>query len=181
MSRALVVDDKESGRRALSAELGDAGFRVEVASDAFDALEKFADVDPSVVVTDFQLPDLDGLVLLERIREFSTVPIIMISAYGSDELSSQAHSRGANRFMNFTELSVVGTTAEALVREWAARSSKSSRSHQSIARNLDRVLKKTRVQKHYLESGGNAAETARRLCQSRGSVRYQLKLLGIDC
>ena len=49
VSRALVIDDKESGRRALRAELEDAGFDVTVAGTAHGALEKLASLDPSIV------------------------------------------------------------------------------------------------------------------------------------
>ena len=76
MSHALVVDDKESGRRSLRAELEDGGFDVTVAASAHDALKALEDLDPSLIVTDFQMPDIDGIEFLRRVRAFSDVPIV---------------------------------------------------------------------------------------------------------
>lgn len=178
MSRALIVDDKESGRRSLRAEMVDAGFDVTVAGSAHEALETFAALDPSVIVTDFQMPDIDGLEFLRRIRTFSEVPIVVITAYDSPELRSRSLKTGATVVLDFNrDLASIGPLAQDLVRESSANSRQPSR--QSI-RKREQILKQAQVERVYLDCDGNVSETSRRLNSSRGSVRYQLKKLGID-
>ena len=178
LSRALVIDDKESGRRALRAELEDAGFDVTVAGTAHGALEKLASLDPSIVVTDFQMPGVDGVELVRRLREFCATPIVVITAYDSPELRRRALETGATRVLDFNkDLDRVATLAQQLVRESSATRLPLSRD--SIQKR-ERILRQSSVEKVYLECDGNVSETSRRLNRSRGSVRYQLKQLGID-
>ena len=94
VSRALIVDDKKLGRRAMSNELVDAGFDVMLAIDGYEALRKFRVAEPSVVVSDFQMPEMDGIELLRRVRQFSNVPFILITAYGSVQLRERAIACG---------------------------------------------------------------------------------------
>jgi two-component system response regulator RegA len=178
MSRALVVDDKESGRRSLKSELEDAGFDVIVAVSAHDALETLSGFDPSIIVTDFQMPNIDGLELLRRVRTFSGAPIIVITAYSSPELTERAIESGADRVLDFNQdLASVGPAATELVRGRSAARRSSTR--QDVVAK-DKALKLAKIERVYLECDGNVSETARRLSISRGSVRYQLKKLGID-
>lgn len=178
MSQALVVDDKESGRRALGAELAEVGFDVTVAGGTHEALSAFGSLDPSIIVTDFQMPDVDGLELIRRIREFSSAPIIVITAYASPELERRAIDTGATRFLDFNkDLAAVGALAHDLVRD--ASASRRPPSRKSLQMR-DRVLTQAEVERAYLDCDGNVSETSRRIGKSRGSVRYQLKKLGID-
>ena len=178
MSRALVVDDKESGRRSLRAELIDAGFDVTVAGSAHEALEAFATLDPSIIITDFQMPDIDGLEFLRRVRNFSEVPIVVITAYDSPDLRSRSLETGATLVLNFNlDLASLGPLAQDLVRKASASSRQLSR--KSIRRR-EQILRQAQVERVYLDCNGNVSEASRRLNSSRGSVRYQLKKLGID-
>ncbi len=178
MSRALVVDDKESGRRSLRAELVDAGFDVTVASNAHEALETFASLDPSIIVTDFQMPDIDGLEFLHRVRAFSEVPIIVITAYDSPELRRRSLETGATDVLDFNQdLASLGPLARDLVRKSSASNRQPTR---KAIRKREQVLRQAHVERVYLDCDGNVSEASRRLNSSRGSVRYQLKKLGID-
>jgi CheY-like chemotaxis protein len=178
MSRALVVDDKESGRRSLRTELNDAGFDVTVASSAHEALEALAKLDPSIIITDFQMPDIDGVEFLRRVREFSDVPIVVITAYDSPELRLRAFESGATSMLDFIrDLASLGPLALELVR--ASSASRRPPSRQST-RAREQILTQASIEKVYLESDGNVSEASRRLHKSRGSVRYQLRKLGID-
>lgn len=178
MSHALVVDDKRSGRRALTRELEDAGFDVTPADSAHEALEKLSSLDPSVIVTDFQMPNVDGLEFLRRVRTFSNTPIIVVTAYDSPELRIRAFETGATRILDFNaELARLGDVAQDVVTSSAPGSRPASR--QSM-RKREKTLRQSHVERVYLDCQGNVSETARRLNNSRGSVRYQLRKLGID-
>lgn len=77
----LVADDEEHILKLLELYLGREGFVVASASAGGTALEMFAELDPDLVVLDAALEDGAGLDVLRRIREHSTVPVIMFTAY----------------------------------------------------------------------------------------------------
>jgi two-component system response regulator RegX3 len=80
----LVVEDELSFVEALQIGLGREGFHVEVATDGIQALERFAEVRPDIVLLDVMLPRASGLDVCRQIRATSTVPIIMVTAKGSE-------------------------------------------------------------------------------------------------
>jgi len=80
----LVVEDEESFVEALTIGLKREGFRVEVARDGADALERFDAVHPDLVLLDVMLPTMSGIEVCRQIRTVSTVPIIMVSAKTSE-------------------------------------------------------------------------------------------------
>jgi DNA-binding response OmpR family regulator len=76
----LVVDDEPRYLRLLRANLESVGYRVVTAADGTSGVQKAEMEDPGLIVLDLMLPDLDGFEVCRRIREFSTVPIIMLTA-----------------------------------------------------------------------------------------------------
>lgn len=76
----LVVDDEPRYIRLLRANLESLNYRVVAAEDGASALQKAEAEIPSLIVLDVMLPDMDGYQVCQRIREFSTVPIIMLTA-----------------------------------------------------------------------------------------------------
>jgi two-component system, OmpR family, response regulator RegX3 len=76
----LVVEDEASFVEALQIGLSREGFRVEVAGDGVQALERFKQVKPDVVLLDVMLPRVSGLDVCRQIRAQSSVPIIMVTA-----------------------------------------------------------------------------------------------------
>jgi two-component system response regulator RegX3 len=80
----FVIEDEESFVEALQIGLAREGFRVEVATDGVEALERFAAVDPDVVLLDVMLPRVSGVDVCRQIRAQSTVPIIMVTAKSSE-------------------------------------------------------------------------------------------------
>jgi DNA-binding response OmpR family regulator len=78
--RILVVDDDPDIRILLRELFGRAGYRVEEAGDGRSALKKLFESPPSLVVLDVTMPDMDGYQTLERIRDLSDVPVIMLTA-----------------------------------------------------------------------------------------------------
>ena len=80
----LVVEDEDSFVEALTVGLKREGFRVEVALDGAEALERFDIVRPDLVLLDVMLPKVSGIDVCRQIRKRSQVPIIMVTAKGAE-------------------------------------------------------------------------------------------------
>ncbi len=80
----LVVDDEPSYRDALTVALTAEGFLVETAADGVEALERFDQCRPAVVLLDVMLPRVSGIDVCRQIRAKSRVPIIMVTAKGAE-------------------------------------------------------------------------------------------------
>jgi two-component system response regulator RegX3 len=80
----LVVDDEQSYRDALRVALEREGFRVDVAADGMEALERFDSDRPSLVLLDVMLPRVSGVDVCREIRTRSQVPIIMVTARNAE-------------------------------------------------------------------------------------------------
>lgn len=80
----LVVEDEPSFVEALSVGLGREGFRVEVAVDGLEALQRFDIVRPDLVLLDVMLPKVSGVDVCRQLRKKSRVPIIMVTAKGAE-------------------------------------------------------------------------------------------------
>jgi chemosensory pili system protein ChpA (sensor histidine kinase/response regulator) len=99
--RALVVDDSSSVRKTLSQLLGDAGLDVVTARDGFDALEQISKGEFHIVLTDLEMPNLDGLELTRHLREsqrWRGVPVIMISSRSADKHRARAQQVGVSDY-----------------------------------------------------------------------------------
>lgn len=95
----LVIDDEAPLRRFLRATLTDRGYRVVEAENATDGLAAAADQAPDVVLLDLGLPDLDGLTVIRRLREWLTAPIVVISARGQERDKVDALDAGADDYL----------------------------------------------------------------------------------
>ena len=80
----LIVEDEESFVEALTVGLKREGFRVEVARDGVEAMDRFGAVHPDLVLLDVMLPTVSGIEVCRQIRTHSRVPIIMVSAKTSE-------------------------------------------------------------------------------------------------
>ena len=80
----LIVEDEESFVDALTIGLGREGFTVEVARDGAEALQRFTEVQPDLILLDLMLPKVSGLDVCREIRAVSQVPIIMVTAKGTE-------------------------------------------------------------------------------------------------
>jgi two-component system KDP operon response regulator KdpE len=95
----LVVDDEPPITRALSAALTARGYKAEVALDGRRALEAAAVNDPAAVILDLGLPDIDGIEVLRRLREWSDVPVIVLTAEGAEDRKVRALDDGADDYV----------------------------------------------------------------------------------
>jgi two-component system, OmpR family, KDP operon response regulator KdpE len=97
--RILVVDDEPQLTRVLRTGLKARGYEVRVAADGITALETFGDWPPDLVVTDLSMPNMDGLELCRRLRAFSQVPIIVLTARGEEKTKVEALDLGADDYV----------------------------------------------------------------------------------
>ena len=84
MSRALVVDDEKLIVKGIKFSLEQDGLEVDCAYDGEEALEKAKSNSYDIILLDVMLPKMDGLEVLQAVRGFSDVPIIMLTAKGTD-------------------------------------------------------------------------------------------------
>lgn len=83
MKTILVVDDEEAIRLLYREELSDAGYRVQVAANASEALRMVQQARPDLMTIDIKMPGMDGIELLRKVREtHRDLPIIICTAYG---------------------------------------------------------------------------------------------------
>ncbi len=99
MARVLVVDDDPALLRALRLALNAAGHQVSTASDGQEGLAQAARSTPEVMVLDLGLPDIDGLEVCRRIRGWSDVPIIVLSATYAEDRKVAALDGGADDYV----------------------------------------------------------------------------------
>jgi len=83
--RVLIVEDEAKIRELIADFLRERGYLVTEAASGEEALERFAQEQPGMVILDLMLPGLDGMEVCRRLRQVSTVPIIMLTAR-SDEI-----------------------------------------------------------------------------------------------
>ena len=94
--RIMLIDNEEGLCRMMEAVLRDNGFAVKAHTRSFEAVEEFAAGQWDLVVTDIKMPGMDGLEVLQRVKaKEPSIPVIMITAYATVEMSIQALRKGA--------------------------------------------------------------------------------------
>jgi two-component system KDP operon response regulator KdpE len=97
--RILVVDDEPQIVRALKVVLREAGFEALAAEGAEQALDLAAVQPPAAAIVDLVLPDGDGVEVTRRLREWSEIPILVLSAVGEEEQKVRALEAGADDYI----------------------------------------------------------------------------------
>jgi DNA-binding response OmpR family regulator len=104
----LIVEDEPEFLALQELWIGQAGYRTVTARTGPDALRRFYEERPDLVILDVAVPGLDGWQLLERLREFSRVPVIMVTARGSEADKIRGLKLGADDYvtkpLSFPEL-----------------------------------------------------------------------------
>jgi len=98
-ARILFIDDEAQVARAVRAGLALSGFSVEWAATGKDGMERIAQWRPDVVLLDLTLPDIDGLEVCRQVREWSQVPIIVLSVRTADADKVTALELGADDYI----------------------------------------------------------------------------------
>lgn len=101
VSTILIVDDSPLDRRLAAGLLGHApDWRIELAEDGAAALEAILKSPPDVIVTDLQMPEMNGLELVSNVRrQFPHIPVILMTAQGSEEIAIAALHAGAASYV----------------------------------------------------------------------------------
>jgi two-component system, OmpR family, KDP operon response regulator KdpE len=97
--RVLIVDDEPQIRRFLRAALAAHRYQVIEAANGADALIRIATEHPHVVILDLGLPDIDGVEIIRRTREWSAMPIIVLSVRGGEADKIRALDLGADDYV----------------------------------------------------------------------------------
>ena len=95
----LVVDDEPRLVEAVSMNLELAGYQVIGANNGYDALEKLIQELPDLIILDVMMPDIDGFETLRRIREVSTVPVMMLTVKGEEADKVMGLDLGADDYI----------------------------------------------------------------------------------
>ena len=95
----LVIEDELSIRRFLRATLANHAYRMAEASTGQDGLAQAAERRPALIILDLGLPDMDGLEVTRQLREWSTTPIIVLSARGQEGDKIAALDAGADDYL----------------------------------------------------------------------------------
>jgi two-component system NtrC family response regulator len=100
METILIVDDEKNYLTILSAVLEDEGFEVLTALGGFQALEIYKSSDLDLILTDMKMPKMDGIELLENIKEIDPdLPVIMMTAHGTVDKAVEAMQKGAYTYI----------------------------------------------------------------------------------
>jgi two-component system KDP operon response regulator KdpE len=98
-ARVLIVDDEPQIVRALKVVLREAGFEAVPAEDGSQALDLAAVRPPEAAIVDLVLPDIDGIEVTRRLREWSEMPILVLSAVGEEGEKVRALEAGADDYV----------------------------------------------------------------------------------
>ena len=97
--KILVVDDEPAMVGALGALLGQAGHRIIAAYDGEEALRRFRDDEPDLVLLDLAMPGMDGATVCRRIRDISDTPIIVVSGERDNAATVELLDLGADDYV----------------------------------------------------------------------------------
>jgi CheY-like chemotaxis protein len=76
-----------------------AGYETEVAFSGFEGLDKVREGMPDLILVDLMMPDMDGWEVYHKLREFSSIPVIFVTAYNTPQNQAKAASMGADGFI----------------------------------------------------------------------------------
>ncbi|HVP20446.1 MAG TPA: response regulator transcription factor [Anaerolineaceae bacterium] len=99
MTRILAVDDERLYQHLLQVNLEKEGFEVITAGNGLDALDMVSNRHPDLVIMDIMMPKMDGIDTCERIRQFSNVPIIILTARGEEQDRVRGLNVGADDYV----------------------------------------------------------------------------------
>jgi two-component system KDP operon response regulator KdpE len=97
--RVLVVDDEPQITRVLRHSLSAHRYDVRTAADGISALDTFRDWHPDLIITDLQMPEMNGIEFCREIRKVSSLPIIVLSVKGEEKTKVRALDAGADDYV----------------------------------------------------------------------------------
>lgn len=156
--RVLVIDDEDAARYGVRLALEKQGYQVEEAANGGVALEMIGSFAPDVIVSDVNMPVLDGISLLAVVRQKENAPlVILMTAYGSEDVAAEALRRGAYDYLakpfNLDQL-------RASVRN-AAEKCRLDRERRDYQRRLEETLSELRASQTALVQAEKVASLGR--------------------
>ena len=128
-TKILVVDDEPRYLRLLEANLRTEGYEVISAQDGLQAIELFSASPTDMILLDVMMPKLDGFAVCQRIRQFSNVPIIMLTAKGEEQDRVRGLDMGADDYLTkpFSATELLARVRAVLRRSQASKDVSQSR------------------------------------------------------
>lgn len=110
--KVLAIDDSKTIRELLRSVMEEAGFDYTSAVDGVDGVERYAEVRPDIVITDINMPNMDGYGVIDAIRKGvidNQVPILVLTTESGDKLKQRARQAGATGWIvkPFDDVSLV--------------------------------------------------------------------------
>jgi DNA-binding NtrC family response regulator len=182
--KVLVVDDEPAERDGLARLVGQWGYEVETAGSGEEALTLVESQHPAVVVTDLVLPEMDGLTLLEKLKETGRPPIVLlVTGQGTVETAVEAMRRGALDYITkpFKRQRVIESLRRALEGSEAERETGAdSVEDHVVGRGLEGHMTLREVADLYIErilrlAQGNKVKAARTLGINRRTLYRRAK------
>ncbi len=99
LTKILVIDDEESIRRTLQINLASKGFAVAESATAAEGMEKLKVFHPDLIILDLGLPDRNGIGVLEDVRSWSKVPIVILTVSDDEETKIKLLEAGADDYI----------------------------------------------------------------------------------
>jgi two-component system NtrC family sensor kinase len=99
-SRILIIDDEEAARYGIARALANQGYEIEEAANGEAGWTRIGEFHPDVIVSDINMPGLDGISLLRRINQDPQPPlVVLVTAYGSEGVAAEALRAGAHNYL----------------------------------------------------------------------------------
>jgi signal transduction histidine kinase len=99
--RVLIIDDEEAARYGMRRALANQGYELEEARDGCEALERILSFHPDAVISDINMPGMDGITLLRTLQEREKHPVVvLVTAYGSESVAVEALRAGAYDYLS---------------------------------------------------------------------------------
>jgi two-component system, OmpR family, KDP operon response regulator KdpE len=97
--KILIIEDEQEIRRFLRVSLSNNGYRIVESINGKDGLMQAASQQPDLIILDLGLPDIDGMEVIRQVREWSKMPIVILSARGQDHEKVSALDLGADDYL----------------------------------------------------------------------------------
>jgi len=180
VATVLVVDDEPRYRELLDMNLTRRGYRVRHAVDGLGALNAVEAEEPSLVVLDLKLPDMDGYEVCRRIRAYSRVPIIMLTARAEPAEKVRGLAVGADDYVTkpFSADELLARVEAVLRRAGSARGSNLATTFESGDLHIDFAAHRVTVKGDLVELSAGEYRLLVELATNSGRVLLQDELLG---
>jgi DNA-binding response OmpR family regulator len=178
--RVLVIEDDADISLGVRTVLGRSGFEVSSASDGREGLRAFHSDRPDIVVLDVGLPQMDGWTVLDRIREMSEVPVLMLTAHGQESDKVRGLRAGADDYLTkpFGNAEFVARV-QALLRRAAAGDQPGTEAYDDGSIRVDFAAHKVSVDGAPVELTATEFRLLATLLRHRGQVLSPGKLLDL--